>query len=144
MLHFLFALLFSLVATSPPSPRVEQDPNPIVSTCVVDGTLVNVHADLMLSAVDVYSDANECVLLASFAFDGRQVDPAEVAKLLPQGGPSGPVPVLTTKWTDAQGVEHTVTTPIAASTPQGLKAATELHEKLVKIQQGAHPPRPVP
>lgn len=144
MLNLLFAFLFSLVAASPPLPPVKQDPNPIVSTCVVDGTIVNVHADLMLSAVDVYSDADELTPLASFAFDGREVDPAKVAELLPQLPPGGPVPTLTTKWVDALGVEHTVVTPIASSTPQGLKAATELHERLVKIQQGAHPPRPVP
>lgn len=136
MLNVLFAFLL-FVAGSLPAPRVEQDPNPIVATCVVDGTTVNVHADRMLSVVEL---ADEGTPLASFAFEGREVDAETIAPLLP---PGDPLPMLTTTWTDAQGVQHTVSTPIVSQTPAGLAAATSLHDRLVAIQQRAHPPKPV-
>lgn len=143
MLHFLSLFLLMVAGALSPMPPASQDPNPILATSIVDGVPVNVHANGMLSAVAFIVD--EGTPLASFGFEGVTVDPAEVAKMLPQG-PMGtaPTPTLTTTWVDAAGVTHTVSTPIASSTPAGLKAATDLHEQLVQIMQRKHPPRPVP
>jgi hypothetical protein len=55
--------------------------------------------------------------------------------------PQQPVPTLQTSWTDANGVTHTVTTPIPSTTPAGLQAATALHTNLVQIMQTRYPPR---
>ena len=57
-------------------------------------------------------------------------------------GPQAPTPTLTTSWTDKSGVVHTVSTPIPSTTPSGLQKASALHNTLVDIMQGAHPPRP--
>lgn len=133
MLHFLAGVLLSLSAalfgSGPPLP--DPDPNPIVMTTVVDGVVVNVHANLTLSTFDYIPEEN--VLLTSFAASGA----------LP-GGPNDQLPTLTTSWVDAQGVTHTVATPIPSTTPDGLQRATDLHRRLVGILQAAHPPRPVP
>ena len=53
-----------------------------------------------------------------------------------------PVPHLTTSWTDVAGVTHTVSTPIASTTPAGLAKATQLHQTLVDLMQRNYPPRP--
>ena len=57
--------------------------------------------------------------------------------------PPDPVQVLTTSWTDAAGVVHTVSTPIIAQTPQGQARAREQHEAAVKWLQDKYPPKPV-
>lgn len=57
--------------------------------------------------------------------------------------PPDPVQVLTTSWTDAAGVTHTVSTPIIAQTPQGQARAREQHEAAVKWLQDKYPPKPV-
>jgi len=56
----------------------------------------------------------------------------------------GPLPTLTTAWKDKLGVTHTVSTPIPSTTPAGLAKATQLHNSLVTLLQGLHPPAPVP
>lgn len=57
--------------------------------------------------------------------------------------PPDPVQVLTTSWTDAHGVVHTVSTPVVAQTPQGQARAREQHEAAVKWLQDKYPPKPV-
>lgn len=57
--------------------------------------------------------------------------------------PPDPVQVLTTSWTDAAGVTHTVSTPVVSQTPQAQARAREQHEAAVKWLQDKYPPRPV-
>lgn len=62
--------------------------------------------------------------------------------------PQGPIldaqtPMLTTTWTDANGVTHTVQTPIPSTTPSGLTKAIDLHNQLVAALQALYPPRPI-
>ena len=52
-------------------------------------------------------------------------------------------PQLTTTWTDAKGVTHSVSTPIASTTPAGLNRAVQTHQALVTTLQGLYPPKPV-
>jgi hypothetical protein len=48
---------------------------------------------------------------------------------------------LTTTWTDANGVTHSVATPIPSTTEGGIEKSLELHQKLVKKLQTLYPPR---
>lgn len=62
-----------------------------------------------------------------------------------QGGPPpDPLPMLTTSWVDADGVTHTVSTPVASPTPAGIQRAINLHDQLVQLMRLGHPPAPVP
>ena len=66
------------------------------------------------------------------------------ARMQGQVSPPADGPVLTTVWTDARGVTHSVATPVPSQTPQGIQRAVDAHNTLVTTLQQIHPPRPNP
>lgn len=86
------------------------------------------------------------ILSAAVAADGEFVTAGPggetAARLAAELPPEAPT--LTTTWTDAKGVTHTVSTPIPSTTPAGLAKATQLHLQLVQTMQTAFPPAPPP
>lgn len=64
----------------------------------------------------------------------RRDDPQQVAQ----------VPVVRTKWFDADGMEHEVSTPVASSTTAGIERAIETHQSLVTAMQRVYPARRPP
>lgn len=101
------------------------EPDPIVWLQLQrSGNVLAVHASGALSN----SAAVDGVVLRSFG-DA----PAQMVTI-------GGEPTLTTTWRDAQGGTHTVTTPLAGSTPAAVERAVKLHEELVRTMQQLHPP----
>ena len=115
----LFTLLLMLFPWLPPP----------IETIVDGDILYAIHSPTVVSATRF----DDGVIQSSLAIDGP-TDP-------PQG--QAPVPVLTTTWTSADGVTHSVSTPVASTTPAGLANAEEIHHTLVTLRQRRDPPRPV-
>lgn len=135
MFRSLIAMLFlcaALFAQTPLEAVQKAYPElaivPIVSTSAMPGgSLSNTYA-------------NGVTAVFSVATDG-----SPVVTFLEQGPmPQEPVQTITTSWVDAQGVTHTVSTPVISQTPAGLQRAREQHEASVKWLQSKYPPRPVP
>jgi len=101
---------------------------PPISASEIGGIVYAVHDSATVTAADLRGDVPQL----SLSTEGE-----------PQGQGQAAVPVLTTSWTDTEGVTHSVQTPIAATTPAGLERACELHRVLVNLRQRANPPKPV-
>ena len=127
MIRFLLMALVLLVGLVPAQnlePYKQKLGQPIVTQQIVGTSLANLYQ-------------NGSAILVSFA-DGEAVLTFYNDQL-----PPDPVQVLTTSWTDAAGVTHTVSTPIIGQTPAALDRARKQHADAVKWLQGLYPPRPV-
>jgi hypothetical protein len=60
----------------------------------------------------------------------------------PQGQGPAATPTLTTTYTGADGSIYTVTTPIASTTPAGMKSAMTTHQTLLALMKVTFPPAP--
>lgn len=138
MLAFLSLVLSFVAFTAAPPPLASlevakpgmvaaasiDEPDPILWLQVQrSGSVLAVHASGAVSN----NAAADGVVLRSFA---------DAPMLLAMGGE----PTLTTTWRDAQGGQHTVTTPLAGATPAAVERAVKLHEELVRLMQQLHPP----
>lgn len=122
-MNALFLLLFSFFTISQPI-EIVRDADAVIAF----------HVDGSLSAVEF--DATEGVVL-------RTIANGSAAMLAAAGASSDmgdPVPALSASWKDAQGVQHTVTTPITGTTDAALQRSLALHNRIVAIMQAAHPP----
>ena len=128
---FCLMMLVNVLFAQGPPLKLDWCP-PILTTTEVGDAFLNVHIDDSLSLVTIAQDGT---LLASF---GDMELPKSMMAV------DDPVPTLTAQWCDADGVTHTVVTPIVSTTEQGLARALDLHTQLVRIMQNRHPPKPCP
>jgi hypothetical protein len=133
MIRSLIAALFlcvALLAQNPLEAVQKHYPElslPIVSTSALpNGSLSNTYSNGMTAVFSVATDGSPVVTF---------LDQSPM--------PQDPVQMLTTSWVDAQGVTHTVSTPVISQTPAGVTRAREQHADTVKWLQGIHPPKPV-
>jgi hypothetical protein len=120
---------FALICSTPAQESILADrvsKSPIVSVSPLGFGVLAVHANRSLTYVQPSASGHMDV---SFADD-------------PQVGIDASIPGLSTTWTDVLGVSHGVTTPVASSTPAGIRRAIETHKELVKAMQQLYPPRP--
>lgn len=54
-----------------------------------------------------------------------------------------PVPVFESSYVDQDGVTRRVVTPATGNTDAQLEKAFKLHQRMMRLMQAAHPPRPV-
>lgn len=104
---------------------------PVVLQLERQGVIYSLHNDGSSSAVTF--EVSSGLLYTSLADAGS----ATQARL---GDP--PLPTVTTTWTDANGVTHSVSTPFPGNTPAALRRTLDLHNQLVLLQQTLHPPAP--
>lgn len=103
---------------------------PVVNVATFAGGVLAVHVDSSGTFVRVHDGG-----LVNVA----GVDEPEKGKA--QGITDGPVPVLTTKWTDKKGMDHTVSTPVAGTGSSAMSRAIETHKSLVAALQELYPPK---
>lgn len=136
MKHALL-LLFALVTLfCQPVPAQGFLPQLAAATWSISDTSYQLteHKDGLISLVALQTVDGE--LVYSLAGESSAVSAAI-------GQNPAPTPTITTQWTDALGVTHTVSTPVPSTTPAGLAKAQATHDALVAALQAAHPPKPV-
>lgn len=104
---------------------------PVVVQFERQQVLWSIHEDGMVSAVHFNAAAN--AVEASIGSDTSTIQQR-------LGDP--PLPTVTTTWTDANGVSHSVSTPFPALSPAAMRRLLDQHNQLVTIMQGLHPPAP--
>jgi len=77
--------------------------------------------------------------IAAVVFD-RDIGEVRIASRATQG-PAAP-PTISSSWTDEDGVDHVVTTPIVGAGETGMLKAMEHHRQLVLLMQRHYPPKP--
>jgi hypothetical protein len=126
MLTYFMAPVFLVLAlfSGAHDPGPQQDPI-VWSQVDKDGVVSALHQDGTLTASKL---TEEGVLVTS-----TSAEP-------PQGGGTSPTPVVTTTYTGQDHSTHTITTPIASTTPAGLAAAMQTHKALVALMKVSFPP----
>ncbi len=138
----LFLFLASLVAIPAPielpttnGPAAVQVAEPVWTAVDAEtGAVLVLHDDARLTLSEF--DAATNAIVTATARRGAML-------FAPQGTPGGPLPTIKTTWTDAQGVQHEVTTPVDSATDAGIDRARRIHKRLVALEQADFPPRPV-
>jgi hypothetical protein len=118
----------AMFASFAPAPQAVRLQDPVVwSQLCEDGVVAALHVDGTMTATKL---TEEGVLVTS------------TTALAPQGTSNAPVPTVTTSYKDADGMTHTVTTPIPSTTPAGLESSMQTHRTLVRLMKQIYPPAP--
>lgn len=137
----LTALAFTAMLVAPPVPDAgstyldallaQRAAIPIVSATTVDGGVLAMHSDWSGTYVRPF-EFGYCVSLADVLVDR---DDQQIG---------GQVPTVRTSWTDKDGMQHEVTTPVASASKSGIERAMETHRSLVSAMQAVWPPHKAP
>jgi len=131
------SLLTMLAATSAPPPPSEPSAIEII---LAQRAAIPVTAAAPFAGGVVFAHVDGSTTLV--ALDGGEAfvsigDEVATPGIQAQSQAPAQVPVYTTKWKDAKGVEHSVSTPVTGS---NVKKAVEMHKAHVEALQAVYPP----